>query len=105
MPFPKQTVTIRNSVHQTTATARATKYRYWCSELHLNAEQVAQIRDKLCGLPDCHCGGGFLGECGPQDYYIRREIDRSATLTHVLRRKWGEADGHTMENRNAFFND
>ncbi len=55
-----QEITIRNDFHHT-----ETAVQVRCSDRRLSAAQVRRIRQALCGVPGCTCGG-LLGECGPQ---------------------------------------
>ena len=54
--------TLRNDFHNSVARVRlAPEYAFG---LTLSQSQVRRIKNKLCGVAGCTCGGN-LGECGP----------------------------------------
>lgn len=55
-----QEITIRNDFHHT-----ETAVRVPCEGRCLTADQVRRVRNALCGVTGCKCGG-LLGERGPQ---------------------------------------
>lgn len=55
--------TIRNDFHNTEVAVRVP------DDGVLSPSQVRRVRSKLCGMPDCKCGG-VLGERGRQDVEV-----------------------------------
>ena len=60
-------VTLYNDFHDTSAVVRPVLQggRYYVSH-----RTMSRVRAALCGTADCTCGGGPLGERGPQSVEI-----------------------------------
>jgi hypothetical protein len=65
----KQTITIANDFHNSTARVRVNA----TGETYLSAATVRRVRRTLCGISDCTCGG-FLGQRGKQVYARAEEM-------------------------------
>ncbi len=54
-------ITFTNDFHKTEATCIVAGGR-------ISRHAVDRVRETLCGISDCHCSQGELGQCGPQSY-------------------------------------